>query len=100
MCATSLAYLILLHFVSIEISREECKLYIDLISSADEDERLKAKLRGRRFQSSEEVVNATRDAVREFPANMFQQCFRQLYQRWQTCIAANGDYFEGRCGSV
>jgi hypothetical protein len=62
--------------------------------------RLKAKLRGRRFQSSEEVVNATRDAVREFPANMFQQCFRQLYKRWQTCIAANGDYFENRYGSV
>ncbi|PNF21867.1 hypothetical protein B7P43_G05278 [Cryptotermes secundus] len=40
--------------------------------------RMKAKLRGRRFQSSEEVVNATRDAVWEFPVNMFQQCFRQL----------------------
>jgi hypothetical protein len=32
--------------------------------------------------------------VREFIANIFQQCFRELYQRWQTCIAANGNYFE------
>ncbi|PNF25138.1 hypothetical protein B7P43_G01979 [Cryptotermes secundus] len=61
--------------------------------------RFKAKLPGRRFQSSE-VVNVTRDVVREFPPYMFQQCFLQLYQRWQTCIAANGNYFEGRCGSV
>jgi hypothetical protein len=30
----------------------------------------------------------------------FQQCFQQLYQSWQACIAANGDYFQGRCGSV
>jgi hypothetical protein len=62
--------------------------------------RLKAKLHGHRFLSSDAVINARRDTVWEFPANMFQQCFRQLYQSWQTCIAANGDYFEGRCGSV
>jgi hypothetical protein len=60
--------------------------------------RFKAKLHGHRFQSSK-VINATRNALRKFPANMFLQCFWQLYQRWQTCIVAN-NYFEGRCGSV
>jgi hypothetical protein len=27
-------------------------------------------------------------------------CSIVLYQRWQTCKAANGDYFEGGCGYV
>jgi hypothetical protein len=59
--------------------------------------RLKEKLRGRRFLSAEEIVAATREAVWDLPTNTFQQCFQQLYQRWQTCIAANGDCFEGEC---
>jgi transposase len=62
--------------------------------------RLKGKVRGRRFQSTEEIITATREAVRDLPANMFQQCFQQLYQSWQTCIAAKGGYFEGGCGYV
>jgi hypothetical protein len=59
--------------------------------------RLKEKLRGRRFLSAEEIVAATREAVWDLPADSFQQCFQQLYQRWQTCIAANGDCFQGEC---
>jgi hypothetical protein len=62
--------------------------------------RLKEKPRGSRFLSAEEIVAATREAVWDLPANIFQQCFQQLYQRWQTCIAANGDYFEGECEYV
>jgi hypothetical protein len=47
-----------------------------------------------------EIVTATRETVRDLPANtrIFQQCFQKVYQRWQTCIAVNGDYFEGGCG--
>jgi hypothetical protein len=56
--------------------------------------RLKRKLRGRWFQWTEEIITVTREAVLDLAANIFQQCFQQLYQRWQTCIAANGDYFE------
>jgi hypothetical protein len=58
---------------------------------------LNEKLRGRRFLSAEEIVDATREAVWDLPANIFQQCFQQLYQRWQTCTEANGDCFEGEC---
>jgi transposase len=61
---------------------------------------LKEKLRGRQFQFAEEMVTATREAVWDLPANIFQQCFQQLYQHWQTCIVANGNYFEGGCGYV
>jgi hypothetical protein len=61
--------------------------------------RLNEKLCGRQFQSAE-IVTATREAVWDLPANIFEQCFQQLYQHWQTCMAANGDYFEGGCGYV
>jgi histone-lysine N-methyltransferase SETMAR len=61
---------------------------------------LKVKLRGRRFQSADKIITATREAVRDLPADIFQQCFQQLYQCWQNCIAANDDYFEGGCGYV
>jgi histone-lysine N-methyltransferase SETMAR len=62
--------------------------------------RLKEKLRGHQFQSAEEIVTATKEAIWDLPANIFQQCFEQLYQHWQTCIAASGDCFEGGCGYV
>jgi hypothetical protein len=41
---------------------------------------LKERLCGCRFQSVEEIITATKEAVRDFPANIFQQCFQQLYQ--------------------
>jgi hypothetical protein len=61
---------------------------------------LKEKLCGRRFLSAEEIVAATSKAIWDLPANSFQQCFQQLYQGWQTCMAANGDCFEGECEYV
>jgi histone-lysine N-methyltransferase SETMAR len=60
--------------------------------------RLKEKLCGHRFQSAEAIDTAIRDVVQVLPENIFQQCFQQLYLCWQTCIAANGDYFDGGCG--
>jgi hypothetical protein len=61
---------------------------------------LKGKLRWRRFQSAKEIVTATREAVQDLPANIFQQYFQQLYKRWQICPAASSDYFEEGCGYV
>ncbi|KAJ4434269.1 hypothetical protein ANN_22821 [Periplaneta americana] len=61
---------------------------------------MKSILRGRNFYAAEKVMTATREAVRHLPANIFQRCFQQLHQRWQTCIAANGDYIEEGCRSV
>jgi hypothetical protein len=40
--------------------------------------RLKEKLHGHRFLLAEEIVAATREAVWDLPANIFQQCFQQL----------------------
>lgn len=59
--------------------------------------RMKNQLRGRRFCSAEEVKTAATQALRSIPENAFQDCFQQLYRRWQKCIVAGGDYFEGGC---
>jgi hypothetical protein len=40
---------------------------------------LKEKLHGCRLQLAEEIVTASREAVQHLPANIFQQCFQQLY---------------------
>jgi hypothetical protein len=61
---------------------------------------LKEKLCGRRFQLAEEIVTATREAVETFLQVSFSSVSAQPYQRQQTCIAANGNYFEGGCGYV
>jgi hypothetical protein len=54
--------------------------------------RLRENLCGRQLQSAEEFITPTREAVQDLPANIFQLCFQQLYQCWQTCIVANGNY--------
>lgn len=57
--------------------------------------RLKDQLKGRRFESAEEVEAATKDAMRGVSKNGFQECFQQWYGRWQKCVVAEGHYFEG-----
>jgi histone-lysine N-methyltransferase SETMAR len=42
--------------------------------------RLNKKLCGCRFQLAEEINIATREAVWDLPANIFQKCFQQLHQ--------------------
>jgi hypothetical protein len=60
----------------------------------------KVKLYGHQFQLTAETASLTREAVQDLPANIFQQCFQQLYHRWQTGMAENNDYFEEGCGYV
>ena len=44
-------------------------------------------------------VNAIEDRVtaflRSIPQEAFADCFRKLYERCQTCVIVDGDYFEG-----
>ena len=58
--------------------------------------RLNAAIKGARFVN----VNATKDRVtavlRSIPEEAFADCFRKLYERFQTCVVADGDYFEGK----
>ena len=58
--------------------------------------RLKAAMKGARF--SEAII--TNDHVtavrRSIPQEVFAYCFQKVYERCQTCVAADCDYFEGR----
>ncbi|KAJ4438768.1 hypothetical protein ANN_14719 [Periplaneta americana] len=56
--------------------------------------RLKSHLKGRRFNAEEVIASATR-ALRRVSQNGFQACFQELYTRWQKCVVAEGNYFEG-----
>jgi transposase len=52
---------------------------------------LKSSLKGRRFQTIEEIEeNSTRD-LNAIPQNKFQD----WKKRWERCIKSGGEYFEG-----
>ena len=57
--------------------------------------KLKTTLKGRRFQTIQEIQeNAIRE-LRAVTGSMFQEAFQQRKKRWKQCIASRGDYFEG-----
>ncbi|KAJ4428120.1 hypothetical protein ANN_24134 [Periplaneta americana] len=56
--------------------------------------RPKSHLKGRRFNAEVVIANAMR-ALRRVSQNGFQACFQELYTRWQKCVVAEGNYFEG-----
>jgi transposase len=57
--------------------------------------KLKTTLKGRRFQTIEEIQeNVTRE-MRAITESAFQEAFQQWKKRWERCITSRGDYFEG-----
>ena len=57
--------------------------------------KLKTTLKGRRFQTIEEIKgNAIRD-LRAIAESAFQEAFQQWKKRWERSIASRGDYLEG-----
>ena len=56
--------------------------------------KLKTTLKGRRFQTIEEInENAVRE-LRAITESAFQEAFKQWKKRWEPCITSRGDYFE------
>jgi len=56
--------------------------------------KLKTTLKGRRFQTTEEIQeNAIRE-LRAITESAFKEAFQQWKKRWERCIASRGDYFE------
>lgn len=55
---------------------------------------LKAQLRGRQFQTDEELEQATANALDEITKDQFASLFDKWFQRMHKCIQAEGDYFE------
>ncbi|CAH2002088.1 unnamed protein product [Acanthoscelides obtectus] len=56
--------------------------------------KIKNSLRGQRFQSPEEAVDALKNAVLDLPANEWNKCFENCFERMQMCINLRGEYFE------
>jgi len=54
----------------------------------------KSSLKGRRFQTVEEIELSIRD-LRAVPQNTFQDAFQKWKKRWERCIRSGGEYFEG-----
>ncbi|CAH1963279.1 unnamed protein product [Acanthoscelides obtectus] len=56
--------------------------------------KIKNRLRGQRFQSPEEAVDASKNAVMDLPANEWNKCIENWLERMQMCINLRGEYFE------
>ncbi|CAH1957479.1 unnamed protein product [Acanthoscelides obtectus] len=56
--------------------------------------KIKNRLRGQRFTSSEEAVDAFKNAVLDLPANEWNKYFENWFERMRMCINLRGEYFE------
>jgi transposase len=57
--------------------------------------KLKSTLKGRRFQTVEEINENSRQGLRAIPQNTFQDAFQNWKKCWEQCINSRGEYFEG-----
>ncbi|CAH1966711.1 unnamed protein product [Acanthoscelides obtectus] len=56
--------------------------------------KIKNRMRGQRFQSPEEAVDAFKNTVLDLPANDWSKCFENWFERMQIFINLRGEYFE------
>ena len=57
--------------------------------------KLKTTLKGRRFQTIEEIQENVVRELRAITQCAFQEAFQQCKKCWVQCITSRGDYFEG-----
>jgi len=60
--------------------------------------KLKMKLKGRKFQTLEEIQAESQAVLNTLRVKVFQECFKSWQRRWDRCQASEGDYFEGDAG--
>ena len=53
------------------------------------------KLRGSRYETIEEMKEAVMKAIDTLTQEEFHGAFQKLLERYNKCITAKGDYFEG-----
>ena len=58
---------------------------------------IKGHLRGRNFESREELGTAITEALRKVTRDGLQHVFPMWVERWEMCIKAKGSYFEMEC---
>lgn len=57
--------------------------------------RLKKPLKGRRFESIEDIKQNSQMALKAIKKNEYKKCFEEWKKRWHMCVGKDGDYFEG-----
>ena len=57
--------------------------------------KLKEKLRGCRYETIEEMKEAVTKVIDTLTQGDFHGAFHKFFERYNKCIAAGGDYFEG-----
>jgi len=61
--------------------------------------KMKLRLKGRCFASIEEVQAESQQILNTLMSADFNECFQKWQNRWDRCIQAPGDYFEGDSGN-
>jgi len=56
---------------------------------------MKLQLKARRFDRVEEIQRESQNVLGTLREQDFQHAFQQWQQRWDRCVGAQGDYFEG-----
>ncbi|PNF14609.1 hypothetical protein B7P43_G12122 [Cryptotermes secundus] len=57
--------------------------------------KMKIKLKGRRFDTVEEIQAEMQTVLNTLPKKDFQDAFEKWQERWDRCMRTKGDYFEG-----
>jgi len=55
-------------------------------------------MKSRRFDTIEEIQEESQRVLDTIPKGDFQGCFQAWQKRWEGCIRAKGEYFEGDGG--
>ena len=58
--------------------------------------RMKEAIKSARFAGVNAIKDRVTAVLRSIPQEAFADCFRKLYKCCQTCVLADGDYFEGQ----
>ena len=55
---------------------------------------MKKNLKGKRFDSKEELLDALNTELSKVKSEDFHQCFASWFERMKKCIKMSGSYFE------
>jgi len=57
--------------------------------------KVKMTMKGKRFESIQDVEAVTTVQLKTLMKEDFQNCFRKWQERWDKCVRSKGEYFEG-----
>ena len=57
--------------------------------------KVKITMKGKRFESIQDIEAATTAQLKTLTKKDFQNCFRKWQERWDKCVRSEGEYFEG-----